>query len=190
MGAPELLQHLRGAGLVLTLTHEGGLHVAPRDALTDEYRSAIRAHRAELLALVVGTTGHSTVAINTASTATSTPASADAGSAPPAIEADRWCWPDSDAMNTAELRALAVRTERFIRQGIGGDEASMLADQLVARDREGDDRRLCLECSWLGDGGRCIAAATGRLPDADRRLEPVTTILQRCPAFGLRKGLQ
>lgn len=104
--------------------------------------------------------------------------------------ADLSCWPHSDAINTAELHALAVRTERFIRQGIGGDEASLLADRLVTRDRDGDDRRLCLECSWLGDGGRCIAAATGRLPGADRRLEPVRTVLQRCPAFGLRKGLQ
>ena len=30
-GVPELLHHLRGAGLVLTLTPAGGLHVAPRN---------------------------------------------------------------------------------------------------------------------------------------------------------------
>jgi hypothetical protein len=30
MGATALLHHLRGAGLVLTLTPAGGLHVAPR----------------------------------------------------------------------------------------------------------------------------------------------------------------
>ena len=52
MGAPELLHHLRGAGLVLTLTPDGGLHVAPRSALTDEHRHAIREHRTELLALL------------------------------------------------------------------------------------------------------------------------------------------
>ena len=45
MGDPNLLHHLRGAGLVLTLTPAGGLHVAPRDALTDHNRAAIRAWR-------------------------------------------------------------------------------------------------------------------------------------------------
>ena len=49
MGAPELLHHLRGAGLVLTLTATGGLHVAPRDALTSEHRAAIRAQRDDLV---------------------------------------------------------------------------------------------------------------------------------------------
>lgn len=114
----------------------------------------------------------------------------DRGEQGSSTAADLSCWPHSDAINTAELHALVVRTERFIRQGISGDEAGLLANRLVTRDRDGDDRRLCLECSWLGDGGRCIAAATGRLPDSDRRLEPVRTVLQRCPAFGLRKGLQ
>ena len=42
MGAPELLHHLRAAGLVLTLTPAGGLHVAPRSALTDDRRATIR----------------------------------------------------------------------------------------------------------------------------------------------------
>ena len=46
------MHHLRGAGLVLTLTPDCGLHVAPRSALTDEHRHAIREHRTELLALL------------------------------------------------------------------------------------------------------------------------------------------
>jgi len=49
MGAPALLHRLRGAGLVLTLTPAGGLHVAPRDALTDDHRAAIRAERDALV---------------------------------------------------------------------------------------------------------------------------------------------
>ena len=68
-------------------------------------------------------------------------------------------------------------------------DAELLAERLTLRDRDGDDRRLCLECTWLGDTGRCLAAATGRIPGADRRLEQEQTILQRCDAFGLRKGL-
>ena len=49
MGAPELLRHLRDAGLVLTLTADGRLHVAPRTALTDDHRAAIRTERDALV---------------------------------------------------------------------------------------------------------------------------------------------
>ncbi len=99
-------------------------------------------------------------------------------------EADRChapCWDD------AEIAAFTARTERFAL--LGRADADDLAERLTLRDRDGDDRRLCLECTWLGDRGRCLAAATGRIPGADRRLEPVQTVLQRCGAFGLRKGL-
>jgi hypothetical protein len=86
-----------------------------------------------------------------------------------------------------EMAAFKARAERF--QVLGRTDAEELAQKLTLRDRDGDDRRLCLECTWLGDAGSCIAAANGRIPGATRRLEPVRTILQRCEAFGLRKGL-
>ena len=98
-------------------------------------------------------------------------------------EADRChapCWDD------AEIVAYTARTDRFAL--LGRADADDLAERLKLRDRDGDKRRLCLECSWLGDTGRCPAAAAGRLPGADGRLKPVQTILQRCEAFGLRKG--
>lgn len=99
-------------------------------------------------------------------------------------EADRChapCWDD------AEIATFTARTERFAL--LGRADADDLAERLTLRDRDGDDRRLCLECTWLSDTGRCLAAATGRIPGSDRRLVPVQTILQRCGAFGLRKGL-
>jgi hypothetical protein len=52
MGAPDLLQHLRGAGFDLSLTADGGIKVTPASALADADRHAIRAFRAELLALL------------------------------------------------------------------------------------------------------------------------------------------
>lgn len=52
MGAPDLLLHLRGAGLMLTVTPAGGLHVAPRSALTEDHRAAIRAERDALVLLL------------------------------------------------------------------------------------------------------------------------------------------
>lgn len=92
-------------------------------------------------------------------------------------------------LSDAEVEAFAARLERFTKRGLSLDAAEALAERLAIRDAEGDDRRMCLECSYLGALGRCIAAATGRLPGASRQLEPVQTILQRCEAFGLCKGL-
>jgi hypothetical protein len=53
MGAPDLLQHLRGAGFKLDVAGNK-LMVAPAGALTDDYRQAIRDHKAALLALLAG----------------------------------------------------------------------------------------------------------------------------------------
>lgn len=87
----------------------------------------------------------------------------------------------------AEIATFTARAERFALLGL--DNADDLAERLTLRDRDGDDRRLCLECTWLGETGRCAAAAAGRLHGADRRFEPVQTVLQRCTAFRLRQGL-
>jgi hypothetical protein len=68
-------------------------------------------------------------------------------------------------------------------------DADHLAERLTLRDRQHDDRRLCLECAALADNRRCLVAARGRLAGADRRFEPVPTIPQRCPGFTLAPGL-
>ncbi len=51
MGAPELLQHLRGAGFTIDAV-DGGIRVAPASALTDAQRQAVRTHKPQLLALL------------------------------------------------------------------------------------------------------------------------------------------
>ena len=77
---------------------------------------------------------------------------------PPANEAsadpDRWCWPHGPAMNTTEIDTFTARLARFTDKGVSYDDAERLADKLVIRDREGDDRRLCLECTHLQGYGR------------------------------------
>jgi hypothetical protein len=172
MGAPDLLEHLRGAGLVLTLTTAGGLHVAPREALTDEHRAAIRAER-DALVLALQAEGSSPPPPRRSGNPLMTPGQGDA------CHAGGW--------DEAEIDAFSAREARFSR--MSRLDAEHLAERLTLRDRDGDDRRLCLECAWLGDTGRCLAAASGRMPSVDRRHEPVQTILQHCAAFGLRKGL-
>lgn len=93
------------------------------------------------------------------------------------------CWDDT------EISTFTTRVMMFVRRGIGTTDADDLAERLVLRDRDLDDRRMCLECLHLMTSRRCAAAALGKLPDADRRLEPLPTILQRCEAFGLRGGM-
>ena len=264
MDAPELLHHLRDAGLVLTLTPAGGLHVAPRKALTEDLRVAIRAQRdALVLALLSayddradheafekraaimefdGVLTHSDAEVAARELLADCRVSARVALACPSCQhftRRKTCtepvaaglltaaqgfgivWPDVEhatqcvafnaklpkgakstrfeqanggdesgnaiRMDDDERTIFLARADQFTR--MGRVDAEALAEKLTRRDRERDDRRLCLECTWLGDSGRCLAAATGRISGADRRLEPVQTILRQCGAFGLRKGL-
>ena len=66
-----------------------------------------------------------------------------------APDPDRWCWPHSQAMTGREIDTFTVRLHHFTRRGLAEPEAERLADKLVTRDREADDRRLCLECTHL-----------------------------------------
>ena len=152
MGAPDLLRHLREAGFIVAPADGGGIRVAPSASLTDAHRQAIRDHRGELLSLLA-----------------------------PSTDPDRWCWPHSDAMNGAELEQFAKRAQSFTRRGITTEAAEAMADRLVIRDREQDDRRTWLECNAFRPG-RCgnHRRAGLQAPDVGRDL---ATLLQRCPGF-------
>lgn len=63
-----------------------------------------------------------------------------------------------------------------------------LAALLARRDADGDDRRMCCECSHLEKAGRCALARAGKLKGATRELEPVRYLLQRCSGFRLCGG--
>ena len=172
MGAPELLHYLRGAGLALTLTPAGGLHVAPRTALTEIHRAAIRTERdALVLALQVEA---------------EQPPPRPSGN--PLLTSEQGDKCHAGGWADAEIDAFKARQARFARMGRATD-AEHLAERLTLRDRQHDDRRLCLECAARADNGRCLVAARGRVVGADRRLEPVPTVLLRCPGFTLAMGL-
>lgn len=97
-------------------------------------------------------------------------------------------WPAAQAMalvawTDIDITRFTTRRARLLRWGWTETDADRLAERLVQRDREEDDRRMCLECDRLEDSGRCHWARMGRLAGADRRLVPVPDILQRCPSF-------
>jgi hypothetical protein len=58
-------------------------------------------------------------------------------------------------MNTAEIDLFNVRSARFNDLGLNLSAGEMLADRLVTRDREYDDRTVCYECIHLRRSGRC-----------------------------------
>ena len=108
----------------------------------------------------------------------------------PLVNPDADCWPHSTAMTGAEIDTFTARLARFTDKGLPLDDAERMADKLVTRDREGDDRRLCLECGHLAGhaagswgcrawqrAGVAIRARDAQLPgDLVRQL-------QRCDGF-------
>lgn len=111
-------------------------------------------------------------------------AKVEAASADP----DRWCWPHSSAMNSAEIDTFTARLARFTDKGLTLGDAEALADKLVKRDREMDDRCMCVECAHLQGAGRWRCSNTmmaGIGPHtADTQLpSSLTHQLQRCAGF-------
>ena len=97
---------------------------------------------------------------------------------------DRWCWPHSQAMTGHEIDTMVLRTSLFNRRGLSALDAELLADKLVTRDRDTDNRYLCLECQHLSraGAGRCAQWQRDGLgqPGLPAGLHRV---LQRCNGF-------
>ena len=94
----------------------------------------------------------------------------------PTAQADRWCWPTSPAMNTAEIDTYYRRLDRVW----GRSDAERIADRLVIRDRDTDDRVMCVECRHIS-GKSCQNWKQAEM--APLIPEDMQTTLQRCPGF-------
>lgn len=118
-----------------------------------------------------------------------TPKEGEQVSTPAALDPDCHCWPRTDAMNSTEIGTFTARLIRFTSKGVTPTEGEALADKLVKRDRDPDDRRLCLECTHLAGyagswrcrdwqrAGIAIKARDSGLPG------DLVHTLQRCDAF-------
>lgn len=105
---------------------------------------------------------------------------------------DRWSWPHSSALNSAEIDLFHYRLKKFKDKGLNRDAAEMLVDRLVIRDRGSDHRRLCLECrhltgygppgwqcgNWQAAGTAINARNAGPIPS------DLVCQLQQCSGFG------
>jgi len=103
---------------------------------------------------------------------------------------DRWCWPHSSAMNGAEIGSFTMRLHKFTNKGLTRNDGEALADKLVLRDRDQDDRRVCLECKHFAGHGagswRCGNwQAAGVAIHSREALLPANLVwqLQRCDGF-------
>lgn len=89
---------------------------------------------------------------------------------------------------SGEIDTFTARLVRFTDKGLIHAVAEPLADKLVQRDRQADDRRLCLECVHLAGFGawRCgnwqQAGVAIRARDAQLSGELVYQ-LQHCDGF-------
>ena len=103
----------------------------------------------------------------------------------PAPDPDRWCWPHSGAMNGAEIDTLTQRLHHFTRLGLAEPDAERLAHKLVTRDRESDDRRLCVECLHLKSGVGLWSCNQWKQAGWGTARVPAELVrqLQRCDSF-------
>jgi hypothetical protein len=105
---------------------------------------------------------------------------------------DRWCWPRSSAMNGVEVGTFETRLHKFTEKGLARKDGEVLADKLVLRDRESDDRRVCLECQHFAGHGagswRCgnwIRAGVATQQRDEALPANLVNQLQHCSGFTL-----
>lgn len=152
MGARELLADLACAGLSISVEGDR-LVIRPACRLTDDLRAAVRISKPELLALLENTTGK---------------ASAELTHVPRA-------WSEAD------IACFNAMRERLIYWRWSEVEAEEMAERLVKRDQQGDDRKNCLECRHHRPG-RCAnyRRAGFQGPELGSGL---AAMLQRCAGF-------
>ncbi len=80
-------------------------------------------------------------------------------------------------MNTAEIDTPTARLARFTEQGLNLDDGERLADRLVIRDRESDDRAVWMECTHLQRSGVAVRERDVQLSGDFVKLK------QRCDGF-------
>ena len=102
---------------------------------------------------------------------------------------DRWAWPHSQAMTGREIDTFTARLARFTDKGLSVVDSEALADKLMTRDRDADERRLCLECVHLAGragiwGCRNWQRAGVATRARDARLSAALVLQpQRCDGF-------
>ncbi|TAN10034.1 MAG: hypothetical protein EPN34_12375 [Burkholderiaceae bacterium] len=93
-------------------------------------------------------------------------------------------WPHGTAWNAAEVDLFIRRVALFNDRGMSIKAAETLAEELLQRDRDGDDRTLCIECAHFRRGrcGNWAAAGFVKARDAEA-MGDYASAMKRCSGF-------
>jgi len=162
--AVNALSRLNDAGLTVDLMPDGGLKVTPASGLNEELRTLIRQCKPVLVDHLLCEAANDGALVQ---------------------GFDRWCWPNSPMWNQREIDTFLTRQARLTDKGISLDDADAFGEKLVQRDRENDDRVLCLECRHLNGYGRRWRCGNWKRADMppETLAHDFVTQLQRCPGF-------
>ncbi len=86
----------------------------------------------------------------------------------------------ADNWSGSEIEAFNRRVVQFQNQGIDLPKAEAIAETLLVRDRDTDDRRMCVECLSLAKFNCTTPKAAGL---TTRDVRPIRFMLQRCDGF-------
>ena len=109
-------------------------------------------------------------------------------------EYDSYCWPNSSAFNSVEVK-LTLERLRFLGSRLSEDDAERMADRLIARDRQRLDMIYCFECHHLEGFGsgplRCNNAIEAEV-NISKKISSVPRdwpwMLMRCFGFSSLLG--
>lgn len=82
-----------------------------------------------------------------------------------------------------ETTRLIFRLALFKRRHMSDTDAALLADRLIERDTDKDDRRSCAECANLTRGNGCFAQQQGWIRHSPMPL----AMMHRCEQFSFAK---
>ncbi len=151
----------------MSLTSDDRLQISPATKLSDDDRSLIVANKSGLIDWLKKAANDSIMVA--------------ALTAPSGYEkrnhhgADNW--------SDSEIEAFNRRVVQFQNQGIDLSKAEAIAETLLVRDRDTDDRRMCVECLSLAKFN-CTTPKAADLTTRDVR--PIRFMLQRCDGFKAR----
>ncbi len=150
---------LKMSGFSMSLTSDDRLQISPATKLSDDDRSLIVANKTGLIDWLKKAANESSMVA---------PLVNQRG------HQGAFNWSDS------EIESFNRRVVQFQNQSIDLPKAEAIAETLLVRDRDTDDRRMCVECLSLAKFNCTTPKAAGL---TTRDVRPIRFMLQRCDGF-------
>jgi hypothetical protein len=176
-----VMDTLAAAGLNLSVTADGRLHVNPIGKLTGELADLIRANKPQLVDWLRAANDPAPFDFfRHKKEAAGLGQICNPGKSDPGKGCNLQCDPFPAPMTPGEVDTFSARVLLYTRRGLTASHAEAMADRHRHRDRERDDRRACIECRALS-GRNCTAWRKAGI--GSPQIGPLIAKLQRCPAY-------